>query len=140
MHDLIKKLEAAPGPSLALECEIAEAFLPSEWFGSKVESWFGHGTGIYGCNTADGMRHLDCQRAGKFTTSVDAAMTLVPDGLDFVVRSLRGHAEARVGGAKDDYIIKGGHHVTPAMALCIAALKAHEYVAERGLSAKSTIN
>jgi len=127
-NPLIVQLEKASGPSFALDCAITEALLPDEWFGSKVESWFGHGRGVYGCNTADGIRHLDCLRAGKYTTSIDAALALVPDGLDFVIRSLRGHAEARVGGAKDEYLIKGGEHITPAMALCIAALKARDHV------------
>lgn len=59
-----------------------------------------------------------------YTASIDAALLLVPNGLNYVLRSLQGNAEARVGGWKDEFRIKEGHHPLPAIALCLAALRA----------------
>lgn len=126
--ELIERLKAADGPNYALDCAISEILLPDEWFGSKVESWFGHGTGLYGCNTADGIRHLDCQRAGKFTVSVDAAMSLIPADCQWTLESdaawVRWMEGDRVREAQWGFNGRGGK--STALAICIAALYARD--------------
>lgn len=130
MNDLIARLEEATGPSYALDCEITESRLPDEWFGSKVESWFGYGSGVYGCNTADGIRHLECLRAGKYTCSIDAALTLVPEGFQAYVDTGIGPGDAHACVWTDyPHRIQGGarEQATPAIALCISALKVRAF-------------
>lgn len=122
MDDLIKRLEELDGPNFAIECEITERLLPTEWFGVKVESWFNHGT-HFGCNTADGMRHFDCVKIQPYTTSLDAALTLVPVGWKWQVNSV---GVASVWPLKQSHCALSGEHFAdnPALALCIAALRA----------------
>ncbi len=62
-----------------------------------------------------------------FTGSIDAAMTLVPEGYDFILSGIEGDYSAEVGPessvvAHTAQDIIGG----PAIALCIAAIKAEE--------------
>lgn len=119
--DLIARLEAATGPSLALDIEICRAFLPDTMFGSKVESWFNDVT-VFGCNTADGYRHLDCLRARAYTTSLDAALSLVPEGWEGNVGVNR-----PIANIYPKNLVTHGHGViahTSPLALCIAALRA----------------
>lgn len=137
IEDLIARLEKATSANFALDCEIYESFmLPDKWFGSKVENWFGHGSGIYSCNTADGYGHIDCLRAHAFTSSIDAALTLVPEGWFWRagVTSIY-KAWAHVHKTHPDHGEPGKNEfgwkrelwepdTNPAIALCIAALKA----------------
>lgn len=102
--DIIARLEKATGPDRELDLEIGRA-LP--------------GPHPFSLSTAQ-------QRGGKppvpeFTASIDAALMLMPEGANW---SLNSKSEARVGGPRLDFVIKGGSHVVPAIALCIAALKA----------------
>ena len=103
MNDLLAKLQCATGPSRFLDEAIAR-----------------------GCGwvTEDKSSEWMDEHLPRYSLSIDAALLLVPDGLNYVLRSLQGHAEARVGGWKDGYQIKDGHHAFPAIALCIAALRA----------------
>jgi hypothetical protein len=60
--------------------------------------------------------------APEYTSSIERATRLVPLGLNW---SLNSKAEARVGGPRFGGVLKGGEHRIPAIAMCIAALKAH---------------
>lgn len=128
MTDLIARLESAPEGSRGLDAEIALHLYPRI---STYESDEVRGSGHwvspdYGAIYAE-----------NYTTSLDAALTLVPEGQEiwWEVRQMcslsspmkggEGIFSARVGlnyGA-DGYL---GRSDNPALALCIAALKARE--------------
>lgn len=136
MKDLISRLEKASGPDREIDGRIWAELAGRDVRVARVEHWGEDGL-LAKSRTAPYDECVVCIRKKygfmtvgqsnpplQYTLSIDAALTLVPDGLDYVLRSLRNNAEARVGGAKDEYMIKGGQHPFPAIALCIAALKA----------------
>ena len=65
------------------------------------------------------------QYAPHYTTSIDAALTLVPDGLDEEIKRAR-HRGWYVALWKPGRVGQIGDSSTPALALCIAALKARK--------------
>lgn len=104
--DLIARLEAATGPSFALDCEISKAAGSAAW------------------------------PPRAYTASIDAALTLVPDGCGWSagwgqILPDKPMGEARITrnahfigyDANYDVIVKA-NAATPALALCIAALRA----------------
>lgn len=99
---LIERLEAASGPDRDLDMRIAD--LGREW---KLP---GSATPGY---------------APMFTASLDAALTLVPEGHKWVLHS-DGCAGVKLCDMGDDDDLPTGEDwaATPALALCIAALKA----------------
>jgi hypothetical protein len=101
MKDLIEKLEKATGPDRGLEYEM---------FAKLVEPILDHDPPYY-------------------TASIDDALTLVPEGAQWVVMSKgkTGSPPSAVVGARHD------NGATSAIALCIAALKARIAV-ERDLT------
>lgn len=120
MNDLIKKLEAAPVGSRELDCEIYGILMPEyidwEYTGSDYPDEYWRG--------ADGKREV-CY-VPRYTTSIDAALTLVPEGwrvdccwedaggtwmFDLIARNKSG----TTGQCRAP---------TPALALCIAAMRA----------------
>jgi hypothetical protein len=123
--ELADRVEKATGNSWSLDKAIFLAVdVPMTVMGSKVISWFGDGP--FGCNTEDGRRHLDYINAPNYTASLDAAMTLVPEGALF-----------SVGHRGDDYPgqyigtvmplsgrILSTHSTAPALALTAASLRA----------------
>lgn len=107
--------------------------LPETWFGSKVENWFGNGP--FGCNTVDGLRHLDCVNAPSYTGSIDAALTIVPpEHWWSIEQTAAPDSPLRNFGARRGLYLakvfawKGpgdtATHDLPALAICAAALKA----------------
>lgn len=109
---LIARLEKATGPDYRLSQDIGEAInLPGHYRyehpGSENQSW------------------------KNYTASLDAAMTLVPEGVSFAVGK---GIETELGGSATDYAWCGSKAVphegpyawaaTPALALCAAALRA----------------
>ena len=110
MKDLIERLEKATGPDREIDARIAYAVKPALVRMGSLEEW------------------LQTEAAGRvlnYTWSIDDAIMLVPNGLHW---SLNDRSEARVGGPAGGYMLKGGEHKTPAVALCIAALKARTAV------------
>ena len=59
-----------------------------------------------------------------YTTSLDAALTLVPDGFDYIVYRVDGECCAEVGPPGSFGFTKCVGTPTAVLALCIAALKA----------------
>lgn len=114
--DLIAKLEVAEGPSRELDQEIAKA-------AGLKPSWRDDGEARF---YSPGMSNGPAKIAPPFTSSLDAALTLVPDGLRIYMErkptdppqpwfvTVRPHAQDG-WDAVSDY---------PALALCIAALRA----------------
>ena len=113
MKDLIEKLAQAEGPSRKLDAEISRALA-----GGPADHWYQDHRGVYVTDNC----------APCYTASIDAALTLVPEGVevsierytDKGIRAQRDLASAWVFGAPRAYAS------TPAIALCIAALSAKE--------------
>lgn len=93
--DLIARLEAATGPSFALDCEINKAVGSAAW------------------------------PPRAYTASIDAALTLVPDDHDWSLHCDNGQAIAGCAPADPAGCSwADSRAATPALALCIAALRA----------------
>ena len=128
MDDLIKRIEAAAAPSFELDAEIAVAsgqFVRErrgrdrqDWFYPVGQAWGRRNSSPY-CSSHD--------RLPRYTASIDAALTLVPEGCEWIVEAYTSNsvkaahvrASAWVSGAPRYFA------ATPALALCAAALKAH---------------
>lgn len=105
MTDLITALESAKEGSTALDFEIQQF----------IEGWRNIGGGYREWPDGRRERYDYIRPAPAFTTSLDAALTLV-DGDRWTVYS--GPARAVVG------FRDGANGATPALALCIACLRA----------------
>lgn len=124
MQDLIERLEKATGPDFALDRDIA---LATGWKHSVLHHE--EGSDDY-WNTPDGKCHgCHCR---FFTMRIDDALTLIPEGSCWAVshgdpdpqgypRPYRATVMPPYGYAGRDAT---DHHDCPAIALCIAALKA----------------
>ena len=103
--ELIAALQAASGPDRSIDFELCELSAA----GVKEAELTGH------------IRH--------YTSSIDAALTLVPDGAFHGVGmtiSLPPETLATCSLYRDGYCAVFGYGNTPALAACIAALKAME--------------
>lgn len=113
MKHLIEKLAQADGPSRELDAEISRALA-----GGPADHWYQDHRGVYVTDNS----------APCYTASIDAAMTLVPEGTEFIIErygsigvlSENKRASAWVFGAPRAFA------ATPALALCIAALSAQD--------------
>lgn len=123
MKDLIERLEKATEGSRELDAEIAYHFvslLPGVTMhkesvpGSDVFAFWKYGV----C--------YNCSRWEPFTTSLDAALTLVPSrlGIMWDVAKYPGESAAAYVGQRDVPMRQFVPAKTPALALCIASLKA----------------
>lgn len=109
MRDLIERIEAAEGPSRELDAEIAKAVGAEHGSREKVSM---ESRSIY---------YID-ECAPAYTASLDAAMTLVPEGFDWAVFRTNGGLTVHAWcGSREDVFA-----ATPALALCAAALRAKE--------------
>ena len=137
--DLIAKLEAAPEGSRELDLEITKAVgwcAKSAWYDSEGDCLQWHEHHDFGSTTA---AELLSDPLHHFTTSLDAALTLVPEGLVrwSVSREITGVGsenptdwyDAVLSDFYNEFSGQGQSN-TPALALCIAALKAR--AAEEG--------
>lgn len=107
MDELIAKLEAAKEGSRELDAEIFEA-----WSGKSA---YHDARGFSGATVRKMIQGLPA-----YTTSIDAALTLVPDGLFYELRSQYRTACIRKRGRVTD----SAKAATIPLALCIAALRA----------------
>lgn len=134
LAELIARLEKATGPDPKLDVQIAFAI------GWRAEEWPEDGRGPmgtwrppppHGCDwdalwtswlwtMPDGSRAV--LRDRLFTASLDAALTLVPQGKEWEMYGYEPLARIYYAGSK--YV--DGRAATPALALCIAALRASE--------------
>lgn len=131
MKDLIAKLEAATEGSRELDAGICAALRwPVSGKGTVLPAWV-HDNFPEWEITKEGRLKAGCLwEPVPFTTSLDAALTLVPEGFTWRVQCDRhGNAESWTENNGGDF---GGilaldtqtFAATPALALCIAALKA----------------
>lgn len=120
IESLIERLAALSGPNGELEAEIwlavTDGATRNKW--SYVHEATGRECGVD--ETRDKFGHL--VSVPRFTESIDAAMTLVPEGWIWDLAST-GAAWVMPNGAIDGQIVIGGVE-RPAIALCIAALRA----------------
>jgi hypothetical protein len=107
--DLARRLEEATGPDRELDLQIATTC------GAKVLEATAIATG-----RAFEYRRIPERAALTFTASIDAAMTLVPEGFDWAVFRTNGGltVHAWCGNREDVF------GATPALALAAAALRA----------------
>lgn len=120
MKDLIERLERASGPDRELDGRIwcaLNGYVFLEWdgagcrFRAKNNGWIGH------------------NNIKEWTASLDAALTLVPEGYRWLVgnawKDKHGDCPAMASVVvAGDYGGRPTSAATPALALCIAALKA----------------
>lgn len=98
--ELIAAMEKASGPSRELDWGI------HEW--------------VWGV-AAPRMERME---PPSYTASIDAALTLVPEGYDWMVFSVNGFNQANCGPTNSFDDVGDQKAATHAIALCIAALKA----------------
>lgn len=130
MNDLIERIEAASGPDREIDREI------------MLSSGYRYEQRDIGCRYEDGSVALDWVYVDiktdqwrsthplSFTSSIDAALTLVPEGWTWMLDTMEGRNEACVHGngpVPDSAYVTAA---TPALALCAAALKASAYLKE----------
>lgn len=126
MEDLIERLEKAAGPERQLDVDIFIAINP----------------GATGLPNRFGMARIPCgdgfkvRKVDFFTRSIDAALTLVPEGFRWLVRNHNGKpthdgdgdgARAFANVYRDEDEDETDYHCwgkQPATTICIAALKA----------------
>lgn len=101
---LIERLEKAAGPDRSLERAIADVV-------GSVTPYRGF----------PGDEPTGVVNFPHYTSSLDAAMTLVPEGYEW---SLTWEAEIARAEIGDPLLLMEGEAATPAIAICIAALKA----------------
>lgn len=115
--ELIEVLRAAQTGSAALDSAVAAAF------GWRVSARPGP-SGVLWHEAPKGSGHSSGLRAPNFTTSLDAALTLLLEGEDWHIQSNPsiGACWASVGRFTRGPLL--WKHTSPAIALCIAALEA----------------
>ena len=117
MGGLIERLEAASGPDRELDEAIADALFPAEPFVQLADAPPGTGFRAW---RQDG--HV--QSALRYTASIDAALTLVPEGwAKNVIDCDNGDALVELW---TDTLSSAARAKTWPIALCLAALKARE--------------
>jgi len=118
---LIERLEALSGPDREVDEAIADALFPPAPFAQLKDAPI-----PTGCRMWQQNGHI--QSALRYTASIDAAMTLVPEECAWNLGGspVKGFAGAGSFGAMIEQGIDQihGEAPTPAIALCIAALRA----------------
>ena len=133
MNILVERLERATGPDRGLDLQIMRA-----GFKHQVLKWEEAGWDEDGKDFPDGIRYWTDEReksyavgVERFTSSIDAAMTLVPEGMYYKLERFSDGCYAAVCpySRQADQTLWRGHQKPAAIALCIAALKARDALA-----------
>ena len=118
LSELIELVEKAKGPSRELDTLIEIAISPDE----ARMPWSCKGGHV---SRLCGDQHWRDGHARKFTASIDAALTLLPEGHDWSLFADNGSAMAGCQPASDDGCdMTDVPGATPALALVAACLKA----------------
>lgn len=135
MSELIERLEKARGPDRRLDAQIVVALdIRPDWCGKKGHLWVDEkdhpNDPPIRLNELGGRNSRGNPPIGhyaKYTSSIDAALTLVPEGWEWSVsggpNTISSAMLCRGGDHQDDEEIDC-EGATPVIALCIAALKA----------------
>lgn len=129
--ELAARVEAATGPDFAIDAAIAVAVVgyTLEKRGRDQKAWYYHPTE----RRRSASQYSGFDRLPRYTDSLDAAMTLVPEGWFFHVSrfsesEMRGNAHVYGNrGLGDDY---ESDAATPALALTAAALRSRAHGGE----------
>lgn len=136
MNLLIEKLEKATGPDRELDAAIAVELFPIKYVVAIKNFRIGL-VGIRNDEVQNGYGYISECDAPNFTSSIDAALTLVRDGAEWEIHFWP--EGANIGGAiyrvlvwlNRDTDTRLGQHKSAAIALCIAALKARAALGEK---------
>lgn len=116
LQRLIERLEAATGPDRVLDMDIEEAALPE----LRRKPWRRDLGRFWDDSDRDGLHYVE---ASRYTASIDAALTLVPEGSEWTRhRGANDRMTMQIDGPSHFGV--HGQGATPAIALCIAALRA----------------
>jgi hypothetical protein len=122
--ELADACEAAEGPDRELDCAIAVS--AANFF--EIPPRYDGGPIGYGYHDAKGAEihpgHGGDQMVPAYTASIDAAMTLVPEGCDVTLDREKGFGAALVFDTLGVDTIGAARATTPALALCAASLRA----------------
>lgn len=121
MDDLIKKLAEAKEGSRELDADIA---LFIDWkLSSQKQTTF-----ALACSTYPGgkLAYVEDFHVPQFSTSIGAALTLVPEGWEGTIGVNK--CNAGIYDKRNPTVGFGAVAATPALALCIAALQARSHV------------
>ncbi len=129
---LAERCEAATGADRELDCLLwaEDNALTLEWQGHCLVAG---SQGVIGwIDPGKDQRNFSCNRSDRcfgrikaYTASLDAALTLVPEGWQWVVSQQFGQPFAGCGGSPTDgWLAWHVDAATPALALCAAALRA----------------
>lgn len=129
LSSVIAKLEKAEAGSRELDAEICRAVYPDcfkKWNNVAVSEWWLHDDKeSWGCNTIDGWRHERCIKLARYTTSLDAALSLVQPRFWLNIRGSGSRWFVQVRHNTDlekEATVVGA--TSAALATCIAALRA----------------
>jgi hypothetical protein len=133
MNDLIARLEAATGPSRELDCLIgATGIVWKDLTEEELQTVLASITREHGTDE-DGNQYSTLSDAcPHYTASVDAALGLKPDGMTVELAEAYGPGRtdwsATVTPRKEygSPVFYRAHASSPALALCIAALRARQ--------------
>ena len=123
MKDLIAKLEAATEGSRELDADIYEAI------GCEVVRARKSRRGLNWCyrgHFPHGWLAIRWEKMNHLTTSIDAALTLVPEGMFWSIDSSGSAYICQLDSGGQRGSVRVGDGESPALALCIAALKARQ--------------
>jgi hypothetical protein len=126
-QDIIERLERASGPDRELDIAILKA---TDANGYLIED---DGTILVECDMGEGPGWFNIgYEVPTFTASIDSALTLVPANHDWSLHADNGEAIAGcMPSSEDGCDIADCPGATPAIALCIAALKAHASISSK---------
>ena len=135
LEELIVRLGSATGPSRELDAEIAVALRigpkPNaqagdiSWIDRNFPEWVALDNGNLAVLHDSGRTGVTWE-SERYTSSIDCALTLVPEGWFWSAgqRDNEPYCGWTLNGPNDEEV--DGDHNAPAMALCLAALKARQ--------------
>jgi hypothetical protein len=135
--ELAERCEAATGPDAKLDEAIEKALPCSRRFAednphAPPTQWNERGAAFHGARIGD-CDNFDEYVSPHYTASLDAAMTLVPEGWEtsIYIGGENANVQMETPAMRDEWFDEGGGPIdgtapTPALALCAAALRARE--------------
>ena len=124
MTELARRCEDAEGPSRELDAEIFIAVL---WPDHKLQTTCDLFPDEVRTGRIQEPNGCGWMESPRYTSSLDAAMTLVPEGWLWQVELIGHQTKGRIGAAMawlKHRQVEHGQAATPALALCAAALRA----------------
>lgn len=114
MHDLLERLSATTKPDRELDCRI----------------WLTVTSGLDFYVMRSRLPNFYDWSAPYYTSSLDAATLLVPQGWQWMIVTDDGAAVFKRNANNGFGVIEDGNAATPVLSLCVAALKVHARMKE----------